>query len=212
MHRHGIVTQPLTTVAAMSNPAQQHLQQQQPSSPPPPSASPTHTHTSPPPSSSSSSSSTSPTEGLHLHLLPDAALATIAECLKPQDLIKGLQVVNHWALRVFAEEIKEVVLTTTSSDRKGGGLLKEDPPPESPLAKMDEAFNEAKSVREMEEVLRELEEATEVYLAWVAKRSGPLLVPLTFSSPHFPEGRRVRFTSCVSPARGLHSKSIPLCA
>lgn len=78
----------------------------------------THINTSLPPSSAS------PKEGLHLHLLPDAALATVAECLKPQDVIKSLQVVKHWALRVFAKEIKEVWLSSRQGPDEGGSTTR----------------------------------------------------------------------------------------
>lgn len=77
---------------------------------------------------------------LQLQSLPDVALVTVAPLtsnvplspsaivvlhLKPLDLIKGLQVVDRWALATFAEETKELVIWTDC-------VVKEDPPPEMP--------------------------------------------------------------------------------
>ena len=73
----------------------------------------------------STSTSSSVQTYLQLQSLPDAALATVAEHLKPLDLIKGLQVVDRWSLRTFVEETKRVVLWTDC-------VVKDDPPPEVP--------------------------------------------------------------------------------
>ena len=94
--------------------------------------------------------------------------------------------VNHWALRVFAEEIKEVELTIDMS------LLKEDLPPELPLCvRGNEAMIEAMGEREVHLLLWAVEEAGKGLKNGCKICRGALRVPLTFSSSHHPESRRV---------------------